>query len=108
MPFWPALWLEHHPTRDAYWKHGSICEDWGAVACPVLAIGRRVGCDSYTECRAASAREKPVVSHGSGIIGPWAHIYPQDGSPGPAIDFLGEADALVGPVAEGPGHRHYA
>ena len=26
-----------------------------------------------------------------GLIGPWAHIYPHDGVPGPAIDFLGEA-----------------
>jgi predicted acyl esterase len=26
-----------------------------------------------------------------GLIGPWAHIYPQDGSPGPAIGFLQEA-----------------
>jgi predicted acyl esterase len=26
-----------------------------------------------------------------GVIGPWAHIYPQDGRPGPAIGFLQEA-----------------
>jgi hypothetical protein len=26
-----------------------------------------------------------------GIIGPWAHLYPQDGKPGPAIGFLEEA-----------------
>ena len=26
-----------------------------------------------------------------GLIGPWAHIYPQDGEPGPAIGFLQEA-----------------
>ena len=26
-----------------------------------------------------------------GLIGPWAHIYPQDGVPGPAIGFLQEA-----------------
>jgi predicted acyl esterase len=26
-----------------------------------------------------------------GLIGPWAHVYPQDGAPGPAIGFLQEA-----------------
>jgi uncharacterized protein len=26
-----------------------------------------------------------------GLIGPWAHVYPQDGMPGPAIGFLQEA-----------------
>ena len=26
-----------------------------------------------------------------GVVGPWAHIYPQDGSPGPAIGFLQDA-----------------
>ena len=86
MPFWPALWLAH-PTRDAYWKHGSICEDWDAVACPVLAVGG--WSDSYTDAvpRLLAGLRVPR----RGIIGPWAHIYPQDGSPGPAIDFLGEA-----------------
>lgn len=86
MPFWPALWLAH-PTRDAYWKHGSICEDWDAVACPVLVVGG--WSDSYTDAvsRLLAGLRVPRL----GIIGPWAHIYPQDGSPGPAIDFLGEA-----------------
>ena len=98
MPFWPALWLAH-PTRDAYWKHGSICEDWDAVACPVLAVGG--WSDSYTDAvpRLLAGLRVPRL----GIIGPWAHIYPQDGSPGPAIDFLGEAvrwwDFLSGVMA---------
>ncbi len=86
MPFWPALWMAH-PTRDAYWKHGSVCEDWSAVACPVLAVGG--WSDSYTDAvpRLLAGLKVPRL----GIVGPWAHIYPQDGSPGPAIDFLGEA-----------------
>ena len=41
MPFWPALWLRHQ-RRDAYWKHGSVCEDWSAIDVPTLAI-RRLG-----------------------------------------------------------------
>ena len=34
-------WLAHQ-RRDAFWKHGSICEDYDAIECPVYA-GRRLG-----------------------------------------------------------------
>ena len=36
-----GLWLERwlrHQRRDSYWKHGSICEDFAAVKCPVFAV----------------------------------------------------------------------
>jgi uncharacterized protein len=32
------LWLQHQ-RRDAYWKHGSVCEDYEAIQCPVCAVG---------------------------------------------------------------------
>ncbi len=86
MPFWPALWLARQ-TRDDYWKHGAVCEDWGAIACPVLAVGGWA--DAYTDAVPRLLERLRVPR--KAIIGPWAHIYPQDGSPGPAIDFLGEA-----------------
>ncbi|UDL94353.1 CocE/NonD family hydrolase [Lichenihabitans sp. PAMC28606] len=86
MPFWPALWMAH-PTRDAYWRHGSICEDFSAITVPVLAIGGWA--DSYTNAvpRLLEGLSVPRL----GLIGPWAHIYPHDGVPTPAFDFLGEA-----------------
>jgi hypothetical protein len=86
MPFWPALWLKHQ-RRDAYWEHGSICEDWSAIQCPVLEAGGWA--DAYTNAipRMLAHLEGPRL----GIIGPWAHLYPQDGVPGPAIGFLQEA-----------------
>ena len=31
-------WLRH-PTRDAYWRHGSVCESWGSVQAATLAVG---------------------------------------------------------------------
>ena len=86
MPFWPALWMAHQ-RRDAYWKHGSVCEDFAAIACPVFAVGGWA--DAYTNAvpRLLEGLSVPRL----GLIGPWAHIYPHDGVPGPAIDFLGEA-----------------
>lgn len=37
-PFLPAVWLKHQ-TRDDYWKHGSVCEDFSAIKAATLAIG---------------------------------------------------------------------
>ena len=45
MPFFPALWMDH-PLKDAYWKHGSVGEDWSAIQCPVMAVGGWA--DSYS------------------------------------------------------------
>ena len=86
MPFFPALWLAHQ-RYDAYWKHGSVCEDFAAIECPVLAVGGWV--DGYTNAvpRLLAGLKVPRL----GIIGPWGHLYPQDGVPGPAIGFLQEA-----------------
>ncbi|MEN0613897.1 CocE/NonD family hydrolase [Klebsiella indica] len=105
MPFFPALWMEH-PHKDAYWRHGSVGEDWAAIQCPVLAVGGWA--DSYSNAVFRLMDNLTVPRRA--IIGPWAHIYPQDGTPAPAIGFLQEAvrwwnhwlkgednDALAGP-----------
>ncbi|WP_237155485.1 CocE/NonD family hydrolase [Oryzibacter oryziterrae] len=88
MPLWPALWLAH-PTRDAYWKQGSVGENYAAIRCPVLAIGGWA--DSYTNTVPRLLQHLAVPRQG--VIGPWAHVYPQDGVPTPAYDFLGHAVA---------------
>jgi hypothetical protein len=86
LPFFPALWLSHQ-RYDDYWKHGSVCEDFSAIQCPVLAIGGWT--DSYTNAvpRLLEGLKVPRL----GIIGPWGHLYPHDGVPGPAIGYLQEA-----------------
>ena len=86
MPFWPALWLQHQ-HYDGYWKHGSVCEDFAAITCPVLVVGGWA--DAYTNAvpRLLEGLKVPRL----GIIGPWGHIYPHDGVPGPAVGYLQEA-----------------
>jgi putative CocE/NonD family hydrolase len=37
-PFLLSEWLRHQ-YRDAYWEHGSICEDFSAVKAKVLSVG---------------------------------------------------------------------
>jgi putative CocE/NonD family hydrolase len=85
-PLPPLTWLRH-PLRDDYWKHGSVAEDYAAVTCPVYAVGGWA--DAYTNAilRLVAQLKTPC----KGLIGPWAHLYPHEGSPGPAIGFLQEA-----------------
>lgn len=79
-------WLSHQ-RRDAYWKHGSVCEDYGAIHCPVYMVGGWA--DGYTNAVLRFLEGYPGPS--KGLIGPWGHTYPHDGAPGPAMGFLQEA-----------------
>ncbi len=85
-----GLWLEtwlRHQRRDAYWRHGSVCEDYGAIGCPVLAVSGWADGYSNAVFRLVAHLEAPC----RGLIGPWSHKYPHLGEPGPAIGFLQEA-----------------
>lgn len=80
-------WLSHQ-TRDAYWRHGSVCEDYAAIGAAVLAVGGWHDPYRDTVLRLVSALPADRVR---GLIGPWSHQYPDRGlPPGPAIGFLQE------------------
>jgi predicted acyl esterase len=96
---WRAMWLERlenvplffetwlrHQRRDAYWKHGSVCEDYAAIQCPVYAVGGWT--DGYTN--AIPRLLEGLKAPRKGLIGPWAHAYPHLARPGPQIGFLQE------------------
>src|SRR5690606_1029269 len=83
---WLETWLRHQ-YRDAYWKHGSICEDYSAIECPVLAVSGWTDGYSNAVFRLMAGLECPR----KGLIGPWGHTYPHMGVPGPTIGFLQEA-----------------
>jgi uncharacterized protein len=78
-------WLEHQ-RRDRYWQHGSVCEDYAAIQCPVYAVGGFA--DGYTNAvpRLLGGLSVPR----KGLVGPWAHAFPDDAVPGPSIGFLQE------------------
>src|SRR5262245_34418091 len=97
VPF-AARWLRH-PLRDAYWRHGSVCEDPRRIACPVYAIGGWV--DGYTNSVPRLVAALP--GRCQGLIGPWGHLYPHEGRPGPAIGFLAEALRFFSGCLEGAG-----
>ena len=82
----PEVWLRH-PRRDAYWRRGSVCETLDRITCPVYAVGGWA--DAYTN--AIPRLLAGLTSPRKGLIGPWTHLYPHTGIPGPAIGFLQEA-----------------
>jgi putative CocE/NonD family hydrolase len=81
-----ATWLGHQ-RRDEYWRQGSICEDYDAIACPVLAVGGWA--DAYVD--AIFRMLERLSCPRRALIGPWGHQWPELGRPGPAIGFLQEA-----------------
>ncbi|MGD8639478.1 MAG: CocE/NonD family hydrolase, partial [Gammaproteobacteria bacterium] len=83
---WLETWLSHQ-RRDEYWKHGSVCEDYDAIECPVMAVSGWADGYSNAVFRLLANLKVPR----QGLIGPWGHKYPHIGMPGPAIGFLQEA-----------------
>ncbi|WP_129666951.1 CocE/NonD family hydrolase [Phytoactinopolyspora endophytica] len=84
-----GLWLEdwlRHQHRDGFWRHGSVCEDYDAVQCPVFAVSGWA--DGYSNAVLRMLERLDVPR--KGLIGPWSHKYPHFGQPGPAIGFLQE------------------
>ncbi len=85
-----GLWLEtwmRHQRRDEYWRHGSICEDYSAIECPVMAVSGWA--DGYSNAVFRLLEHLRVPR--KGLIGPWSHKYPHIAAPGPAIGFLQES-----------------
>ena len=83
---WLLDWLSHQ-HRDAYWRHGSVCEEYGDIACPVMAVSGWADGYSNAVFRLMERLRVPRL----GLIGAWSHRYPHEGTPGPAIGFLQEA-----------------
>ncbi len=83
---WTATWIAH-PHRDDYWRQGSVGENFSAIEAAVYAVGGWA--DGYSN--AIPRLMEGLSAPKKGLIGPWAHAYPQIAQPGPAIGFLQEA-----------------
>ncbi len=98
-PGWAQAWAERialaaeapaiaewflHQERDDFWRHGSVDEDYAAIEVPVLAVGGWT--DGYADAIPRLLAELPGIR--MGVVGPWAHGYPDGARPGPLIDFL--------------------
>jgi putative CocE/NonD family hydrolase len=94
---WREMWLERlehtpllienwlrHQRRDAFWQHGSVCEDFSAIQCAVYAVGGWADGYSHAIPRLLEGLGCPM----KGLSGPWAPRYPHVALPGPPIGFL--------------------
>lgn len=99
-PDWRTMWLERLEAepwlaprwaalqeRGAYWKHGSVGEDYAQMQTPVLIWGGWA--DNYMNTVAHLVENVPAPC--KGIVGPWVHQYPHTAVPGPQVGFLQEA-----------------
>ena len=85
-PVAATVW-QRHQRRDGYWKHGSVCEDYGAIEAAVYAVGGWADGYSNAVPRMLAGLSCPR----KGLVGPWGHKYPHDAIPGPSIGFLQHA-----------------
>jgi len=96
---WEAMWrarLEASPAiiarwtaqqhEGAYWRHGSLHFDYGAITCPTYIVGGWA--DAYVHS-VPRMLERLTVPR-KAIVGPWGHTYPWVGGPGPALDWAYE------------------
>lgn len=99
-PDWLAKWLERlktlpslaknwlsHQTRDEYWKHGSVCEDYSKIKAAAFLWGGYA--DGYTNSVRRTLDNIGCAKRA--VIGPWVHLYPHIAMPGPRWGFCEEA-----------------
>jgi uncharacterized protein len=79
------LWLRHQ-RRDDYWRHGSVGERYEDIEVPVLAVSGWA--DAYVDAVFRLLANLDVPR--KGLVGPWGHMWPEIGRPGPQIGFLQE------------------
>lgn len=82
---WLLTWLSNHLYND-YWKQGSLCEDYAAIECAVYLFGGWR--DGYTNCNLRTFAHLQCPK--KVIVGPWLHVAPDVGVPGPRINHLHE------------------
>ena len=83
---WIIEWLRHQ-TRDEFWKHGSVCENYADIEIPVYAMGGWADAYSNPVPRLLAGLSSPCKA----VIGPWGHQYMHQAAPGPMMGYPDEA-----------------
>jgi putative CocE/NonD family hydrolase len=84
-PVWLVEWLRRQHDGP-YWRQGSLAPEYGRIEAAILMFGGWM--DSYIDpvFRMLERCSAPRRA----IVGNWVHEYPDDGYPGPNIDWLHE------------------
>ncbi len=79
-------WMAHQ-RRDAFWKRGSIGDDFEALQIPALVIAGWGDGYRNTPAKAVAG----LRGSSKAVNGPWVHKYPHFALPRPRLDFHAEA-----------------
>jgi hypothetical protein len=79
-------WLAHQ-TDGPYWRPASLRSDYASVHCAVFIIGGWM--DAYRNSTIRIFQH--LTSPKKCLIGPWEHVFPDWGMPGPKINFMAQA-----------------
>ncbi|WP_282610687.1 CocE/NonD family hydrolase [Pelagibius sp. Alg239-R121] len=82
-PMFAEKWLQHQ-LRDETWVQGSVCEQYDRIQVPVLGVSGWNDCWPNTMNRLLENVTAPCHA----VSGPWGHVYPNLGGPGPSAGFL--------------------
>jgi len=88
---WLLRWLEHQ-TEDEYWRHGSLCENYSAIEAATLMIGGWR--DGYVNANLRTFAH--LTCPKKLIMGPWLHVRPASGVPGPRMNHWREVARFFG------------
>lgn len=81
-PVWLVSWLEHQ-TDGPYWRQGSLAPDYDRIEAAILMFGGWM--DSYVD--PVFRMLERCTAPRRAIVGNWSHEFPDDGYPGPALDW---------------------
>ncbi len=82
-PMFAEKWLTHQ-LRDETWTQGSVCENYDQIQVPVLGVSGWNDCWPNTMIRLLENITAPCRA----VSGAYAHVYPNNGGPGPMFGFL--------------------
>ena len=71
-----ATWAQHQ-REDAYWRRGSVAEDYSAINVPTLLVSGW----SDTYCVPVLRLLADLKSPAKALVGPWGHTYPYTAQP---------------------------
>lgn len=83
---WVLSWLRHQ--RDGpFWRRGSLAPGYDRLKVPAMLVGGFL--DGYRDSIPRMLSHVPGPTRA--IVGPWNHAWPHDATPGPEIEWRGEA-----------------
>lgn len=81
-PVWLVPWLEHQ-VDGPYWRQGSLAPGYERIEAAILMFGGWM--DSYVD--PVFRMLERCTAPRRAIVGNWSHEFPDDGYPGPGLDW---------------------